>query len=236
MGLFQRWHSRLKRTEGPCRGHVSLRERLENRDVIIEEDGCRVCFDCRLDWIYILDRDLGIQIRSQDTHEPRAYDVLFEMQGESVPRFYGSFAPDIPVDPSRMPTVRLILVEYIPGISMQQTNPEEFSQLTLQQLMKSVVDFETLVYHTRDILLTKLSPRNTMMVDVEGGRHLFFLDFASAFFWAQERWPGGRQNEYVLGPICFATFCDGMKAWQCSLTIGLFGLAGLGWRGVCSYC
>lgn len=85
-------------------------------------------------WIYILDRDLGIQIRSQDTHELRVYDVLFEMQGESVPRFYGSFTPDIPVDLFRLPSVRLILVENIPEISMQKTNPEKFSQLTRQQL------------------------------------------------------------------------------------------------------
>lgn len=63
---------------------------------------------------------------------------------------------------------------------MQQANSEEFSQLTRQRLMKSIVDFETLVYHTRDILLTDLSSRNTMMV--EGGFNLVFLDFAGAIF------------------------------------------------------
>ncbi|EAW15262.1 uncharacterized protein ACLA_059260 [Aspergillus clavatus NRRL 1] len=114
------------------------------------------------------------------THEVHAYGVLSDLQGVLVPRFYGSYSLDLLVEDSAKRTVRLILIEYLPGISMQQAIPKDFPQRTRQQIMKSVIEFESEVYK-RDILLTDLHPRNVMMVD-QGQRKLVFYDFAGALF------------------------------------------------------
>lgn len=49
------------------------------------------------------------------THEVHAYHTLAEVQGTFIPRYYGSFSLDIPCQGSAKRTVRLILIEYIPG-------------------------------------------------------------------------------------------------------------------------
>jgi hypothetical protein len=48
-------------------------------------------------------------------HESRAYHVLSEMQGTRIPIFYGSYSLELPTHR----TVRLILIEYIPGTTLQ---------------------------------------------------------------------------------------------------------------------
>ncbi|PYH87707.1 hypothetical protein BO71DRAFT_470648 [Aspergillus ellipticus CBS 707.79] len=105
------------------------------------------------------------------THEVHAYEVLSDLQGTLIPRFHGSYSLEIPVEESAKRSVRMILMEYIPGLSMQQTTPQTFTQQTRQQLMKSIIDFESDVYK-RDILLTDLCPRNVMLVDQSGEQKL----------------------------------------------------------------
>lgn len=97
------------------------------------------------------------------THEVRSYNMLSELQGNLIPKFCGSYSLDIDVYGSEKRTVRLILIEYIPALSMQQLNPCKFSQCTRKHIMKSVIDFESPVYE-RDILLTDLSARNIIML------------------------------------------------------------------------
>ncbi|OAX77681.1 hypothetical protein ACJ72_08017 [Emergomyces africanus] len=65
---------------------------------------------------------------------------------------------------------------------MQQANPQKFSRRSRQEIMKSVINFESRVYE-RNILLTDLSPRNVIMVEKPGfdsKQNLLFLDFAGA--------------------------------------------------------
>lgn len=119
-----------------------------------------------------------------DTHEARAYEVLSDLQNHMIPKFYGSFSLGIPVDPSRARTVRLILIEHVPGLSMQAAIPSDYSQPVRQQIMKSVVDFDSLVYE-RDILLTDLRPSNIILVEnghFDEQRRLIFVDFGGAVF------------------------------------------------------
>ncbi|KAL1861179.1 hypothetical protein Plec18167_002883 [Paecilomyces lecythidis] len=118
------------------------------------------------------------------THEARTYDVLSDLQGTLIPTFYGSYTLDIPVNGHQKRIVRLILLDYVSGKSMQQVNPMDFSQQTRQQIMKSIVDFETLIFQ-RDIALTDLSPRNVVMrkgVDPDAKGALVLIDFAGALF------------------------------------------------------
>ena len=92
------------------------------------------------------------------THEVHAYHTLAEVQGTFIPRFYGSFSLDIPCQNSAKRTVRLILIEYIPGLAMSQVNATRYPQDIRQQIMKAVVEFESSAYE-KDIVLTDLSPR-----------------------------------------------------------------------------
>ncbi|EGE86861.1 hypothetical protein BDDG_09812 [Blastomyces dermatitidis ATCC 18188] len=135
------------------------------------------------------------------THETHAYDVLSESQGKQVPRFYGSYSLNIAVEGSKIRTVRLILLEYIPGISMQQANPQKFSCHSRQEIMKSVINFESRVYE-QNILLTDLSPRNVIMVEKPGfdsKQNLLFLDFAGALFGRRRNDPVAIESNLFLG-------------------------------------
>ncbi|KAK2796995.1 hypothetical protein FQN50_009364 [Emmonsiellopsis sp. PD_5] len=135
------------------------------------------------------------------THEAHAYGVLSKLQGERIPIFYGSYSLNIPTERSEMRTVRLILVEYVPGLSMQQANPQKFPRRSRQEIMKLVINFESRVYE-QDILLTDLSPRNVIMMEKPGcdpKRNLVFLDFAGALFGRRRDDPVVIESNLFLG-------------------------------------
>ncbi|GKZ24321.1 hypothetical protein AbraIFM66951_011156 [Aspergillus brasiliensis] len=80
------------------------------------------------------------------THEAHTYRVLSDLQGDLIPRFYGSYSADIEcrdiigddpeANPSCLRTVRLILIEHIPGKSLLQIGPSGFTQQDRQQIME----------------------------------------------------------------------------------------------------
>ena len=121
------------------------------------------------------------------THETATYEALAEYQGAAIPDYYGSYSLDIPIGtPGCMRTVRLILIEFIPGLSMQKIDPGILTHEARQSVMKSIIEFETSV-HAKDILLTDLTPRNVMVTDLdpdsvssEDRRRLVFIDFGDA--------------------------------------------------------
>ncbi|KAB8275519.1 hypothetical protein BDV30DRAFT_64715 [Aspergillus minisclerotigenes] len=118
------------------------------------------------------------------THESAAYITLAHLMGKKIPKFYGSFSVSIRADESRTRTVRLILLEYIPGKTMLAADPQDYDQLSRQALLKSAIDFESLVYE-RDVLLTDFTLRNIILVDsasCSGKPGLVFLDFGGALF------------------------------------------------------
>ena len=117
------------------------------------------------------------------THEVHAYTLLADLQGSLIPKFYGSFLLEIPLPGSETRVVRLIVIDYIPGLSMLQAHPEDYPSHSRQQIMKSVIDFESRVFK-RDIVLTDLCPRNVMLLDPSNSpqRMIVFLDFGGAIF------------------------------------------------------
>ena len=116
------------------------------------------------------------------THEANTYKVLSELQGQSIPRYYGSYSLNLSVGSERMRVVRMILVEHIQGIVMSQAEPREFSQLIRKGIMKSTVDLEGRIFK-KNILLADLEPRNVMIVSPESDHpHVFFIDFGDALF------------------------------------------------------
>lgn len=106
------------------------------------------------------------------THEFAIYARLADLQGNSIPRFYGSFSLSLPgrdddddddnTDNGNIREVRLILTEWIPGTTMQDLDPSRFSQVERQRIMKAMVDAETAIYN-HDIVHRDFHPRNIMV-------------------------------------------------------------------------
>ncbi|KAI9035654.1 uncharacterized protein KD926_003165 [Aspergillus affinis] len=115
------------------------------------------------------------------THEVHTYALLAHLQGTLIPTFYGSFSLEIPVPGPATRVVRLILIEYIPGICMLQAHPEEYPLHSRQEIIKWIIDFESRVFQL-DIVLTDLCPRNLMLLDPSDHpqRMIVFLDFGGA--------------------------------------------------------
>ncbi|GMG25156.1 unnamed protein product [Aspergillus oryzae var. brunneus] len=115
------------------------------------------------------------------THEVAAYMTLSDVQGSMIPEYYGSFSLKVPVDASNTREVRLILIEYIPGRSMWDISPKEVPQRDRQNIMKAIIQFETLAY-TRDILLPDLKPRNVVVANTSAHEKAVCIDFGDAQF------------------------------------------------------
>ncbi|CAN6663103.1 hypothetical protein TRVA0_034S01552 [Trichomonascus vanleenenianus] len=125
--------------------------------------------------------------------EVHFYHEFSDYQGRLIPKFYGSFSLDLHIPESflvgidnqglKSRQVRLILTELIPGSSMYQINPADISQQARKQMMKLVIDFETLVYK-RGVTLNDLWPRNIIVTpsEISRERKLVFVDFASIVF------------------------------------------------------
>ncbi|CAN6674473.1 hypothetical protein TRVA0_054S00562 [Trichomonascus vanleenenianus] len=115
------------------------------------------------------------------THEVRAYKELSDYEGGLIPVFYGSFSMDIPVEGSQTRVVRLVLLEYIPGLTMQQSNPQAFTKEERKLIMKRVIDFESSVYK-RDIYLTNFFSKNVIVTQNLPERPLVFVGFGPSRF------------------------------------------------------
>ncbi|KAI3054670.1 hypothetical protein CBS147353_11412 [Aspergillus niger] len=119
------------------------------------------------------------------THEANAYKALDEFQGCGIPKYYGSYSLDLPVDPTRKRTVRMILIEHIRGITMADAKPEWFSQYARQHIMKTLVDLESRIFE-KDIWLVDLEPRNIIIrsaVDRQDSQpHIELIDLGHALF------------------------------------------------------
>ncbi|CAN6666798.1 hypothetical protein TRVA0_038S01002 [Trichomonascus vanleenenianus] len=116
------------------------------------------------------------------TYEVRAYRDLHELQGSLIPKFYGSFSVDVPIPLlSKTREVRLILLEYIPGLTMKQFCTSKIPQEVRKQVMKKVIDIESSVYK-RDVLLREVWPENVIIRETEFPReiHLVFVGFDRA--------------------------------------------------------
>ncbi|PYH81840.1 hypothetical protein BO82DRAFT_283372 [Aspergillus uvarum CBS 121591] len=85
-------------------------------------------------------------IDKYDTHEANAYQALRELQGRGIPIYFGSYTLSLPVDEGRSRAVRMILMEYVSGVTMADAQPGDFSQGDRQTIMKDIVDLESRVY------------------------------------------------------------------------------------------
>lgn len=96
------------------------------------------------------------------THETVAYAALSDLQGSQIPEYHGSFTLNIPAGESKTRCVRLILIEFIPGKTMRDIDPKGVTRADRQNILKTVVDFETLLY-TRNLVLADNHPGNAIL-------------------------------------------------------------------------
>ncbi|KAJ5707056.1 hypothetical protein N7488_006857 [Penicillium malachiteum] len=115
------------------------------------------------------------------THETAACSVLSEFQGRRIPRYYGSYTFDHPVDTSgtrNMRSVRLILIEYIRGTDMAKASPAKYDLETRQHIMKKIVEFEADAW-TKNVRLKDLSPQKFILPEGDPASPIF-IDFDDA--------------------------------------------------------
>ncbi|PLB50164.1 hypothetical protein P170DRAFT_137505 [Aspergillus steynii IBT 23096] len=133
------------------------------------------------------------------THEANAYINLREFQGQWIPSYYGSYSLSLPVDQGHTRIVRMILIEHIPGTTMANFKPGDFSQPARQHIMKSIVDLESWIYE-KDILLRDLEPRNTILRSpVCEQPRVVFIDMAHALFNRRRDEPYALKLNFFLG-------------------------------------
>ncbi|KAL3261939.1 hypothetical protein ABHI18_003301 [Aspergillus niger] len=97
------------------------------------------------------------------SHESAIYTRCSEIQGTSIPRFFGSYTLRI-TRPGEQTTrlVRLILIEYINGMPMSQLIPGTFTRQQRQSILRQIVDAESALY-AKDILLRDFHQRNIVI-------------------------------------------------------------------------
>lgn len=94
--------------------------------------------------------------------ESAAYKHLADLQGNIIPKYYGSFTISLPGDGNISRDVRMILLEIVPGPSMDKLDPSSLKQSERQEIMKAVVDSDRAVY-ARKVTNRDVSPRNILL-------------------------------------------------------------------------
>ncbi|KFY42125.1 hypothetical protein V495_04666 [Pseudogymnoascus sp. VKM F-4514 (FW-929)] len=114
--------------------------------------------------------------------ERAAYKHLVALQGSIILKYYGSFTISLPVDGEDPRDVRLILLENVPGSSMNEMDPSSFKQAERQEIMKAVADAERAVY-THKVVNTDIHPRNILIPpnSLDRGCRAVIVDFGLSY-------------------------------------------------------
>ncbi|KAL1852201.1 hypothetical protein Plec18167_006015 [Paecilomyces lecythidis] len=150
-------------------------------------------------------------------HEVKAYAALSKFQASKIPKYYGSYTLSILVENQQTERqVRLILLEFIPGMSMASAKPEDYSQSTRKQIMKTIVEFETDLY-TRDLVHHDMHPRNVMIRPELHSSNpeevkVIFIDFADVEFSRIRNKSYGVKEESLLPK----TYISPLLRWHCA--------------------
>ncbi|RDL34546.1 uncharacterized protein BP5553_07674 [Venustampulla echinocandica] len=147
------------------------------------------------------DVDPFLAVYRAHTRECAVYKKVADLQGSVIPKFYGSFTLSLPVSQTYTREVRLILMEIVPGLSMDHLSPSNFKKSERQAIMKSIIDSETALYN-RDINDRDIHPRNILVVSEESNRDekVVVVDFGSAWT-SRSKYPDREQGSLPRVPI-----------------------------------
>ena len=122
------------------------------------------------------DADPFICVDHAYSRETAAYTTLKRLQGGIIPKYFGSFSIKISADTTHFRSVRLILIEFIPGRSMKQLSSANLSKPTRQTIMKKAIDAESLVY-THNIWHMDVRPSNILVCGGTEAKRVVIIDF-----------------------------------------------------------
>lgn len=132
-------------------------------------------------------------------HEVAAYAAMHELQGDTVPRYYGPYTLELPAkETTRL--VRLILMNQTPGISMDKLSPSAFSQRERQNILQKIITSETIL-HGHGIYHRDTYPRNIMLdVREDTTIRVCFIDFGQSEVRSGPTYAGHRlEKKYTRG-------------------------------------
>lgn len=147
------------------------------------------------------DVDIFLCVNRDYSRETAAYTALSKLQGTVIPKHYGTYSLEIPVDETEKRFVWLILIELIPGTSMQQLDPADFLRRERQMIMKTVVNAEPLIY-THNVKHRDIYPRNIIVlgkVAPTRSRRVVFIDFGKSVV-GRSRFPEDPTEEQQYFP------------------------------------
>jgi serine/threonine protein kinase len=81
-----------------------------------------------------------------------------------IPTFYGSYSCELPIqDGITSRSVRLILMESVPGTCVKDLRQMDFTQSERQNILRAIVDAESLLY-THNVQHRDIHPRNILLL------------------------------------------------------------------------
>ena len=153
--------------------------------------------------------------------EAAAYVKLSALYGTVIPRYYGSFTCDLPVD-GGFRSVRLILMDYIRGVSMASFDFDggyELPQSTRQNVMMKLIEADSAIAE-EGVNHDDLAPRNVLLGSSDPDQlqssalRVTIIDFGVASF-------------NYLGPVCDKPVSPILRWQKHSYLRSTFG--GYGW-------
>ncbi|CAN6674834.1 hypothetical protein TRVA0_067S00474 [Trichomonascus vanleenenianus] len=136
------------------------------------------------------------------SHTATSYDLLKDLQGKIIPKYYGSYTMMVPVEgrSKRMREIRVILREYIAGISLSKLNPTLLTKVERQTLMENVVNAE-LELDRRGVSMIKAfyPPKVILTEDVKC--RIVVWNFAGAVFGSDIELVIGYEEPFIPGKM-----------------------------------
>ncbi|KLJ13360.1 hypothetical protein EMPG_11698 [Blastomyces silverae] len=155
------------------------------------------------------DADPFLCVGRDYTRETTAYLALSQLYGAIIPYHFGSYTLEWSIDGAATRLVRLILIELVSGMSMQQLSPADFSQKGRQAIMKAVIDAETELY-TRNVRHRDIHPRNILLLNTAKARKITIVDFGKAVI---GRTPFPEEEQRYLPGVPISPLLRWNRAW-----------------------
>ncbi|KAK9362912.1 hypothetical protein V1504DRAFT_438149 [Lipomyces starkeyi] len=131
--------------------------------------------------------------------EVAAYKALSELQGTTIPRYYGSYSFDLPAGDATTRSLRMILIEVVPG----------------SFIMKAIVDAESLLY-THNVLHGDVHQRNILILDTSreiSARQVVLVDLGRARIGRSTRLDDPEYEKKYLPGVPIGPLLRWSKAW-----------------------
>jgi serine/threonine protein kinase len=148
------------------------------------------------------------------SHEAAAYMTLHQLQGTVIPRFYGSYTCELQISNEKTSrAVRLILLENVPGTCMQKLQPMEFTLSERQNILKAIVDAESLIY-THNVRHRDLHPRNVLVLLSDVARlRVVLIDFGKSLIGRAPRHALSEEKLRYLPGVPISPLLRWNQAW-----------------------